>query len=351
MCAMIFLVALIAGMTSWVGPSLVVCFLSLALAAPSHPMLRHFTFTLWIATGAALGMSFPYWFIKWGDFELTELFVPLLQLIMFGMSLSLSLADFARVFKMPSRVLAGCVCHYTIMPVLGVSLAYLFGFPPEIGAGLILVGVSPSGLASNVMAHIAKGNVALSVTITAVSTLLAPLLTPLLMKLLAGQMIEIDVLKMMWHITEIVLLPVLAGLVFHHLLYHRMKWLERIMPVVSMAGIFAMTVLTVALGRDNLLKMGPLLIVACFLHCCGGFFLGYYFCRALGMDRLTCRTISFEVGLQNAGMASGIAKTLGKVATLGLAPIVFGPVMNITASTLSNWWRTHPVEKEAETPQ
>ncbi len=107
-----------------------------------------------------------------------------------------------------------------------------------------------------------------------------------------------------------------------------------------------MTVLTVAPGRDSLLQMGALLIVACLLHCSTGFVLGYFACRALRMDKLTSRTISLEVGLQNAGMASGIAAELKKVATLGLAPIVFGPVMNITASTIANWWRNHPVESQ-----
>jgi len=151
---------------------------------------------------------------------------------------------------------------------------------------------------------------------------------------------------MMWSITKIVLLPVIAGLVFHHLFYRRFQWLDRVMPMVSMVGIFIMTVLTVAPGRDNLLQMGALLIIACFIHCAAGFLLGYYVCRALGMDKLTCRTISLEVGLQNAGMASGIAAELKKVATLGLAPIVFGPVMNITASTIANWWRNNPAEAE-----
>jgi BASS family bile acid:Na+ symporter len=116
------------------------------------------------------------------------------------------------------------------------------------------------------------------------------------------------------------------------------------MPMVSMVGIFIMTVLTVAPGRDNLLQMGILLIIACFLHCAAGFLAGYFACRALGMDKLTCRTISLEVGLQNSGMAAGIAAELKKVATLGLAPIVFGPVMNITAATLANWWRAHPAD-------
>jgi len=345
-----FVVALVTESTSWIGPSLTGCCLCLALVASLSPKLQSVTFTLWIATGVALGMSFPSWFIGVQDFKFTRLFVPILQIIMFGMGTTLSVADFARVFKMPGGVLAGVACQFTIMPLIGFALAYAFALPPEIAAGLILVGVSPSGLASNVMAYIAKANLALSVTMTAASTLLAPIVTPLLMRLLAGQLIEINVPGMMWSITKIVLIPVLAGLVFHHLFYHRFKWLDRAMPMVSMVGIFIMTVLTVAPGRDNLLQMGALLIVACLLHCSAGFLLGYFACRALGMDQLTCRTISLEVGLQNSGMASGIAAELKKVATLGLAPIVFGPVMNITASTIANWWRTHPAEPCGKLP-
>lgn len=341
------LVASGSGQVSWIGPLFTSCLLSLALAASINARLRNVTFTLWIATGVSLGMSFPSLFIGVGDFKFTRLFVPILQVIMFGMGTSLSIDDFARVFKMPEGILAGVVCQYTIMPLIGYVLAYSFGFPPEIAAGLVLVGVSPSGLASNVMAYIAKANLAMSVTMTAASTLLAPILTPLLMRLLAGEMIQIDVPAMMWSITKIVLLPVFGGLVFHHLFYERFRWLDRVMPMVSMVGIFVMTVLTVAPGRDNLLQMGALLIVACFLHSSTGFLLGYWVCRIFGLDKLTCRTISLEVGLQNSGMASGIAAELKKVATLGLAPIVFGPVMNVTASTIANWWRTHPVEHKA----
>lgn len=339
-----FAVAWATSRTAWFGPALTGCFVSLAAAAFIAPKLRNVCFTLWIAAGVALGMSFPTWFIGVGDFRFTTLFVPILQVIMFGMGTTLSVGDFARVAKMPGGILVGVACQFTIMPLLGFVLAHTFGFPPEIAAGMVLVGVSPSGLASNVMAYIAKANVAMSVTMTATTTLLAPILTPLLMRLLAGEMIEIDVSAMMWSITKIVLLPVLGGLVFHHLFYKRFRWLDRVMPMVSMFGIFVMTVLTVAPGRDNLLRMGTLLIGACLLHCVVGFVLGYCVCRVLRMDKLTARTISLEVGLQNAGMASGIAAELKKVATLGLAPIVFGPVMNITGSTIANWWRTHPVE-------
>jgi bile acid:Na+ symporter, BASS family len=352
----LFAVAWATGKTSWTGPALAGCFLSLSLAATTgQGRLKDSAFTIWIVTGVVVGMAFhksfitfPPWFFGLGDHELTVLFIPVLQIIMFAMGTTLSVADFTRVFKMPTGVLIGLVCQFTIMPLIGFGLAHAFGLPPEIAAGLVLVGCSPSGLASNVMAFIAKADVAMSVTMTAFSTLLAPLLTPLLMDLLAGEMVEIDVPAMMWSMTKIVLLPVLAGLAFHHLIYHRLKWLDRVMPMVSMVGILIMTVLTVAIGHDKLMQVGLLLIVACLIHSTAGFTLGYFVCRLLGRDQLTCRTIALEVGLQNSGMAAGLAKSLGKVATLGLVPIVFGPVMNIIASTLANWWRAHPVETNAD---
>ncbi len=352
LCAMAFLTVLTSGKTGLAPHLLTGCFVCLALAASTgQGILRQLAFTIWIATGVVVGMAFhlsfltfPSWFLGLGDREMTIVFIPVLQVIMFAMGTTLDLADFARVFKMPTGVLIGLACQFTIMPLVGFGLAHAFGLPAGIAAGLVLVGSSPSGLASNVMAFIAKANVAMSVTMTAFSTLLAPLLTPLLMKALAGEMVEIDVPAMMWSMTNIVLLPVLAGLVFHHLVYHRLKWLDRVMPVISMVGILIMTVLTVAVGRDKLMQVGLLLIFACLIHSAAGFSLGYYVCKLLKRDPLTCRTIALEVGLQNAGMAAGLAKSLGKVATLGLVPIVFGPVMNIVASTLANWWRAHPVE-------
>ena len=350
--AFVLLGACISATTPWIGPALTGCFLSLAMAASTGPgILKQLAFTIWIMTGVVIGMAFHKWFVtfptSWpalGGTEMSVVFVPVLQIIMFAMGTTLSVSDFTRVFKMPTGVLIGLVCQFTIMPFIGFGLARSFGLQPEIAAGLVLVGCSPSGLASNVMAFIAKANVAMSVTMTAFSTLLAPLLTPVLMNALAGEMVEINVVAMMWSMTKIVLLPVLAGLVFHHLIYHRLKWLERLMPMVSMVGILIMTVLTVAVGRDKLMEVGVLLVVACVIHSTAGFGLGYCVCRLLKRDRLTCRTIALEVGLQNSGMAAGLAKDLGKVATLGLVPIVFGPVMNVIASTLANWWRAHPTK-------
>ena len=323
----------------------------LALAAGTgQGMMREMAFTIWIVTGVVMGMvfhgsliRFPSWFFGLGGTKLTVLIIPLLQIIMFAMGTTLSLADFARVLKMPGGVMIGLACQFTIMPLLGFTLAHVMGLPPAIAAGLILVGVSPCGLASNVMSFIARANVAMSVTITALATLVSPLITPVLMKSLAGEMVEINVTAMIWDMTQIVLLPVVAGLVFHHFVFRRWKSLERLMPIVSMVGILVMTVVTVAPGHDKVMEVGLVLGLACFIHCTAGYALGYGACKLLRLDTITCRTIAIEVGMQNSGLAAGLAANLGKVATLGLAPIVFGPVMNFTASVLANWWRTHPV--------
>ena len=166
------------------------------------------------------------------------------------------------------------------------------------------------------------------------------------MKALAGEMVAIDVPSMMWDMTQIVLLPVVAGLAINHLAFHRWKSLERIMPAISMVGILVITVVTVAPGRDKVIEVGMILVLACFIHTTAGYALGYGVCRLLRLDTITCRTIAIEVGMQNSGLAVGIATKLGKVATLGLAPIVFGPIMNFTASVLANWWRTHPAKPD-----
>jgi BASS family bile acid:Na+ symporter len=234
------------------------------------------------------------------------------------------------------------------MPLVGFGVARLFNFPPEIAAGIILVGCCPSGLASNVMCYLAKANLALSVSVTTVSTLLAPFVTPLLMRLLAGNMVEINLGAMIWDITKIVILPIIFGLAFHYLVRGKFKWLDAAMPVLSMVGIVLIITVITAAGRDNLLKVGGLLIVATFIHNTMGFFLGYWSGRLLKFPEKDCRTISLEVGMQNAGLASGLALTMGKMATAGLAPAIFGPMMNITGSFVSSWWHSKPPDEKQE---
>jgi BASS family bile acid:Na+ symporter len=337
-----------AGPTEWGGWLLMAFFSSLALAFRDSITLRGFSFTVMIFAAVSLAMYYPAYFVRVGDFKLSKLIVPLLQIIMFGMGTALSLKEFKAVLQMPRGILIGVVCHYTIMPIVGFTIANLFHFPKEIAAGIILVGCCPSGLASNVMSFLAKANLALSVSVTAVSTLLAPLLTPLLMHLLAGQFVAVHFWSMVWDITQIVILPIVVGLAFHYVLKGKFAWLDKIMPLVSMIGIALIIVVITAAGRDSLMEVGLLLILATFLQNIAGYSLGYWAARLLRLPESDCRTISLEVGMQNGGLASGLALTMGKLATVGLAPAVFGPMMNITGSSLATWWHRKSPDDKSE---
>ena len=320
------------------GWVLMLFFISLAIAFRGHPKLKGFSFTTMIFGVVAAGMYYPQYFVHIGTFKLSALIIPLLQVIMFGMGSELSLKELATVIKMPKAICVGVVCHYTIMPLIGFMLANIFDFPKEIAAGIILVGCCPSGLASNVMSYLARANLALSIAVTALSTLLAPLLTPLLMRLLANKFVTIHFWDMAWDTTRVVIIPIFAGLLFHILLRGKVKWLDKIMPLISMIGIGLIILVITSAGRDSLLKIGLLLILAVAIHNLAGYTLGYWFSRLLGFKEKDCRTISLEVGMQNAGLASGLAILMGGMATVGLASAIFGPFMNISGSSLATWW-------------
>lgn len=330
------------------GPLTIGMFVSLALGVRgTHTLFKSFAFSIWIFASVSVAMFYPDYIVEVGGFDTSQLIVPLIQLIMFGMGTQLSLKDFAGVIKRPKGVLVGLVCQYSIMPVAGISLALTFGFPAEVAAGVVLIGSCPGGVASNVMAFIAEADLALSITLTAVATMLSPLATPFLMELLAGQFVPIDTIGMMVSILNMIIVPIVLGLLFNHFLHGKAKWLDDIMPVVSMVGIAIIIAVITAAGRESLLSIGLLLIVAAILHNALGYFFGYWGCRLIGMDEKSSRTVAFEVGMQNGGMASGLAAEMGKIATVGLAPAVFGPWMNISGSTLANWWRRQALKEEA----
>jgi len=332
------------------GAALVLFFALAAFGVRGHEKLRGISFSLLIFAAVTFAMCWPAPLVRWGEFQLNTLIVPLLQIIMFGMGTAMSARDFVGVVKAPKPVFIGLGCQFTIMPFVGAGLALIFGFEPEVAAGIILIGAAPSGLASNVMSYIAKANLALSVTLTSVATLLAPFITPFYMQWLAGQYIPIDALGMMWDIIQITILPIAAGLIFNHFLHGRTTWLDQLMPKVSMLGIVLILMIMTAGGRDNLLEIGLFLIVVALLHNFSGYLLGYWSCRALKLDEKSCRTIAFEVGLQNAGLATGLAQTMGKMATVGLAPTVFGSLMNVTGATLATWWRDRPTGDDEAVP-
>ncbi|MBN8879267.1 MAG: bile acid:sodium symporter family protein [Sphingobacteriales bacterium] len=348
LCVLAALVLLITGNKELAAPAIILFFITLSIAFQGSRSLKGFSYTMVVLASVSAALFYPALFRKWGNFDLAVLIVPLIQLIMFGMGTSMSFRDFIGVVKSPKGVIIGVVSHFLIMPLLGFLLAYLSGLPPEIAAGIVLIGCSPNGMASNVIAYLARANVALSVTITAISTSLAPFLTPLLMKLLAGQFIEIDAWHMMMEIMKMVIAPIAAGLLFNHFFTGKFKWLDKTMPYVSMFGVAFSIVVIAAAGRDNLLSIGPVLLLIVLVHNLTGYLLGYWSARLFKMNEKDCRTVAIEVGMQNGGLATGIAKSLGKLATLGLAPAVFGPLMNVTGSILASWWHKKTPKDEIE---
>ena len=352
--------SLLAGITSLIlifmqqwtmsGPVVITFFVLFVLFLKTTEKFSGFVFTFVIFTAVSAALYYPALFIGLGDFQFKALIVPLLMIIMFGMGTSMSIKDFVQIGKMPKGVLIGLVCQFSIMPLIGFGLATASGLPPEIAAGIILVGCSPSGLASNVMAYISGANLALSLTLTAVSTLLAPFITPFYMSLFADQLVPIDTMAMFLSISKIVILPIIAGLLFNRLLHGRFPIIDRAMPKVSMLGIAIIITVITAAGRDSLLDIGLVLVVLVLIHNILGYVFGYGSARLFGMDEASSRTIAFEVGMQNSGLASGIAVEMGRVATMGLAPAVFGPIMNVTGSSLAAWWRGKQPESPTDKP-
>jgi len=327
---------------AYTAPYLLAFFVLFAVSLCASPKTKSFAYTVLIFGAAAMALYYPAFFISYGNFKYAMLIIPLIQLIMFGMGTSMHYHDFLGVLKSPAGIIVGVVSHFIIMPLLGFSIATLSvkltGMPAEIAAGIILIGCCPNGMASNVISYLAKANLALSVTITSISTMLSPVLTPFLMNLLAGPLIKIDPWLMVGDIFKMVMIPIALGVLFSSVAKERGSWLKRIMPVISMGGIICIIIIITAAGRESLLKVGLLLAVLVLLHNIGGYLLGFWSAKALGMEERDCRTIAIEVGMQNGGMAAGLAKGMGKIATLGLAPVIFSTFMNITGSLLASYW-------------
>jgi len=331
------------GSRPWAGIPLFIMFFALALYARMTVVLKGISFTFLVFAFIASSMYYPPLFKNWG-FDTRVLVVPSVQLIMFGMGTTLSIGDFIRVFKKPKGILIGTVLVYTIMPLAGLILVRVYGFSPEVAAGVILIGSCPGGMASNVMTFLANGNVALSVSLTALATLLAPFITPFLMKSFAGKLIEIKILAMMISILNMVILPIVAGLIVNKLLRGREKVRDKLLPPLAMGAILLYITIVTAHYRDELLVVGLALIGAVIIHNFIGYVFGYGAAKAAGLSVTDCRTIAIEVGLKNGGMGVGLAINVLKSGEASLASLIFGSWMNISGSTLANYWRQKPVK-------
>jgi bile acid:Na+ symporter, BASS family len=317
-------------------------FIGLALAAGRSRRFHAFAFALWVLGFVSTALAYPQLFREWGGRPLSGLVPILIQIIMFGMGTTLGLNDFARVARMPRPALVGTGLQFIVMPSLAALLARLFGFHGPLAAGIILIGAAPGGVASNVITYLSGGNVALSVSLTAISTLLSPFLTPLAMTVLAGTYIELNATAMMWSIMQLIILPIVAGFVVNHLLRRYADWRDRLLPIVSMASICLVLAIMTAAARDQLLAAALSLLVLVILHNSGGYLLGYWLSRGVGLRDAEARTVSIEVGMQNAGMAAGLAVSVLHSAEAGLAATAFGTVMNVTGALLASYWRGRP---------
>lgn len=278
------------------------------------------TFAIWVLLFAILAFFAPEQF-SW----IAPYIVPLLGIIMFGMGLTLSKNDFAEVFKRPGTVAIGVLGQFVIMPSLAWLLSTLLRLPPEIAVGVILVGCCPGGTASNVMTFLARGDVALSVAITSVTTLLAPVVTPALIYLLASQWLEVSAVAMFWSIVQVVILPIVLGLVAQSLLREKVKACVTLLPLVSVVSIVAIVAAVVAVSHEKIATSGMMIFAVVVLHNGLGLLLGYWLGKLAGLSVAKRKTLAIEVGMQNSGL--GVA----------LASAHFSPLAAVPSAIFSVW--------------
>lgn len=271
----------------------------------------------------------------------------LLQIIMFGMGLLLTGKDFAMVFKKPQQVLLVEVVQFLWMPLSAFLWTKLFGLEAGIAVGVILVGCCPGGTASNVMTYVAKGDVPLSVTCTAVSTILAPFLTPLLVKLYAGAIVEVSLYSMFMSIVKVVLVPIILGIVINMLIGKYLNAVKQIMPIVSAVGVLLVLGGTVAANHDNILTSGLLIFACCFCHNVGGLAIGHFLAKAFKFGKPQQRACAIEIGMQNAGLASNLAFANFEPIS-ALAGAAFGLWHNFTGAMYARIASAGDAKEEAE---
>jgi bile acid:Na+ symporter, BASS family len=290
------------------------------------------TFPLWVLLFAALGFFAPQLFASYKGW-----IAPLLGIVMFGMGLTLSTEDFRDVFRRPKDVAIGVVGHYLIMPGIAYVLAVALRLPPEIAVGVILVGCCPSGTASNVMTFLARGDVALGVSIGAVSTLIAPFATPALVSLLAGAWMRINTASLFMDIVQVVILPIALGIVAKTLFRRQAAASAKALPLVSTVAIVLIIAIIVALNQSKLLTNGLLMFAAVILHNLLGFALGYAFARLFGMDLAKRKAVMFETGMQNSGLGAALAAA--HFSPLAAVPsALFSVWHNLSGSALATWF-------------
>ena len=289
-------------------------------------------FSLWAVILSAIAFLFPDLFAG-----LRPAIVPLLAVVMFCMGMTLKWSDFKEIVKSPKIILIGVLLQYSVMPLSAFFISKAFGLPPEYIAGMVLVGSSAGGTASNVICYLARGNVALSITLTMVSTLIAVFAMPALSLLYLHEIVHVPFLKMLFSILQIVLIPVLTGTTLNTFLGTKIKQIGPFFPFVSTIAIVVIIAIIIGLNQTKLKEVGFVIVCAVMLHNLCGLLIGFWFPKLLGYDNRTCRTLSIEVGMQNSGLSVALAvKHFSVMAAIPGA--IFSIWHNLSGSFLAGYW-------------
>lgn len=304
------------------------------------------TFAFWVVLFSGLALWMPDVFV-W-----LKAYIPwVLGIIMFGMGMTMTPADFKGIMRSPKAVLIGVAAQFLVMPGLAYVLCKAFSLPAEIAVGVILVGCCPGGTASNVITYMAKGNTALSVACTSVSTLLAPILTPAIFYLLASQWIEINALSMLVSILQVVLFPIFLGLIARSVFKRQAESYIQVMPLISVLGIVAIVAAIIAGSKAQILESGLLILGVVMLHNGLGYLLGFWASKLLQLPYADCKAVAVEVGMQNSGLGVALAASHFAASPVTAVPsAIFSLWHNISGPALASYWasRAEPAEEQSE---
>ncbi|WP_102693294.1 bile acid:sodium symporter family protein [Rummeliibacillus pycnus] len=290
------------------------------------------TFAFWVLLAAGLALYAPNLFTWIGPY-----ISLLLGIVMFGMGMTLSLGDFKLVLKQPKGVIVGVLAQFIIMPSVAYLLAKGLQLSPEVAVGVILVGACPGGTASNVMTFLAKGNTALSVTITSITTLLAPILTPAIIYFLASEWLNVSASAMFLSVVKIVLIPIFLGIIVKLIFKNKTDVANGVMPLVSVVAIVAIVAAVVSGSRDKILETGLLIFAVVILHNGLGLLIGFLVAKVLKLNYEDQKAVSIEVGMQNSGLGAALA--LAHFSPLAAVPsAIFSVWHNISGPLLATYW-------------
>ena len=301
-------------------------------------------FPLWAVLFSVVAFYFPHYFAPY-----KSAIVPLLGVVMFGMGMTLTAGDFMLIFKGPLLIAFGIGMQYLLMPVIAWGISHMFGLPPELTIGMILVGCCPGGTASNVICYLAKADVALSITLTFASTLISFFMTPILTWVYIGQMVTVPVWNMLLSILKIVILPVVVGVMINTLWGRYFRKIKDVFPLVSVAAIVVIIAVIIGLNHDSIASAGAIIVVAVMLHNILGLLSGLWISKTFNLTESQARTLAIEVGMQNSGL--GVALAIKYFSTVAALPgALFSIWHNLSGSLLARVWsQSHDRDSDRQT--